>query len=179
MMKPSEHPCATGVVEVLHNLSRDASFGLNAVFAGGKRFEPRSHALVKVFQFSAEEWPGARYPESIYHVLNVGHEPGYAHGDARKLAEAYRARRLRSLSVGDVLVINGFYFAVARLGFECIDGEEDLHIVDAETAERLIRERFEFKPGEQLTLSVPWDAAHAASQPPPFRGNSEWRDAKN
>ncbi len=93
-------------VTVYHNISRDASFGLNATFsaASGKGYQARSHELVKVFEFDAAALPGAENPDAVYRAFNVGDDPGYASSAAEfDLAVAYRARDLRSLSVGDVV----------------------------------------------------------------------------
>jgi len=55
----------------------------------------------------------------IYELLNVG-------GDLvphRSWSRAYREQGHRSLSVGDVVVIDGYgFFAVASMGFEEVDG---------------------------------------------------------
>jgi hypothetical protein len=158
-------------ITILHNLSRDASFGLNAVLgAGGKGSQPRSHPLVKVFEFGAADLIAparlaAMEPlavmEAVYRALNVGTEPGHsvAGSRERKVATRYRARRLRSLCVGDV-VIAGFdgaaCLAVAPVGFTVVP-EQDLMIVDARTAVPLIRERFQLTPGEPLAITVPWE----------------------
>lgn len=91
-------------VEVYHNQSRDGFFGLNAVFAdGGKRqalTDDERHPLVKVFEYDTEFQPGpngALYVcERAFEEFNIGEG---------ELAQAYRANRLRSLSVGDVLIL--------------------------------------------------------------------------
>lgn len=149
---------AVTVISVLHNLSRDAGSGLNVVLDdNGEVTEARSHPLVKVFEFEAGEW---HVPEAVYRALNVGHKPGYGQPGSpeRTLAMSYRARRLRSLSIGDVLVIGGQYLAVERMGFAEVQ-ERDLRIVDATAAEVIVRKKFRLRPGEQLTVSVPWTGA--------------------
>jgi len=50
-------------VTILHNTDRDASFGLNARLEPGKQItQPRSHQLVRVFQFEQPE-------DYLQHVL--------------------------------------------------------------------------------------------------------------
>jgi hypothetical protein len=96
-------------VEVLHNQNhRDAFFGLNAVLdaKGGKHEEAKSHPLVRVFTY----WTTAdvdSIPELAFFEFNVGDDPDFTSGKPHALALSYRAVGLRSLSVGDVLVIDG------------------------------------------------------------------------
>jgi hypothetical protein len=150
-------------VTVLHNIHRDASFGLNQIFdRDGKHHEAASHELVKVFEFDTTGLPdpGENRPtviaDAIFRAFNVGHEPGYATSSQEyDLAMAYRARNLRSLSVGDVLVFEGGHILVCeRIGWFAVD-ESDLWVIDAPAAERMIRVRYGFRPGEPLSVTVP------------------------
>lgn len=165
-------------IAVFHNISRDASFGLNTVLfrkdPGGYVKETRSaaHELVKVFEFDMDDLmftDESRYlgciqiADRVYRAFNVGDDPAFTKIGSREhnLAKAYRARKLRSLSKGDVLAFHTdagpvLYFACGS-GWDAVD-EADLNILDAKDAERLIRERFEFGPGEPLAISVPWEA---------------------
>jgi hypothetical protein len=145
-------------ITVLHNISRDAGFGLNNMFdRQGKFYEPRSHELVRVFEFDADEdYPD---PDSLFHTFNVGEDAAMAHSEAElELAREYRARNLRSLSVGDVLVFetNGIvtYTACKSCGWEDIP-KDQLRVLSSRAAEVVIRERYSFKPGELLTVTVP------------------------
>lgn len=153
-------------VTVLHNISRDASFGLNQVFStiAGKHYEPCSHDLVRVFEFDTDDLldPDVNLAPEIlgdvvYRVFNVGHETHYYQDEREhELALAYRARRLRSLSTGDVLLLGEIALdCCVSFGWEIVS-PDDLRIINtAEHAEKLIRLRYDFKPGEPLSLTVP------------------------
>lgn len=147
-------------VTVLHNISRDSWFGLNQVPAdNGKRYEPRSHELVKVFEFDLAELPGdpgrplQRAADDVFRAFNVGDDPQFSTSDAEEtLALRYRARRLRSLSSGDVLIFDG---AGALSAGERVD-EADLNIIaDPAEAERIVRDRYDFLSTETLSVTVP------------------------
>lgn len=145
-------------VEVLHNLSRDASFGLNVMFdQDGEFTEPRSHELVKVFEFQGST---RRSPDDVYRMLNVGHEPGFAANEyERRVALQYRARRLRSLSVGDVLVFGHAIrtcIACDSSGWSEVQ-REDLRVLSTRAALVQVRRRYEYGQDEELALSVPWE----------------------
>lgn len=151
-------------IEIFHNLDRDASFGLNVVFCrkdpGGyvKEIQDRSHGLVKVFEFDTE-WTDDRASvdpllNKVYRLFNVGDDPAF--GTPAPVALAYRARRLRSLSKGDVVKIDGDAYALDSF-WESVSND-DLNVLDAAEAERVVRERFDFGAAEQLALSVPWEA---------------------
>lgn len=140
-------------ITVLHNVSRDASFGLNAMFTGdGKRYVSRTHELVKVFEFEADLGPN-----SVFRAFNVGDDPELSSSQVElELAQEYRSHRLRSLSVGDVLAYDGqTYLACESVGWREIDADE-LHVLDGDEADRAIRDRYGFKAGEQLSISVPF-----------------------
>src|ERR1700733_12148644 len=87
-------------IEVLHNISRDASFGLNTVFCrrdpGGsvKEAQSQAHELVKVFEYdqASDGHSAERVLEDIFRLLNVGDDPEF--GTPSELATAYRARKL-------------------------------------------------------------------------------------
>lgn len=168
---------------ILHNISRDASFGLNQVFDRNDRhYEARSHELVKVFEFEASdlidpdvELPPAAFADVVFRAFNVGHEPGY-YQDEREhaLAVKYRARRLRSLSVGDVLICEGGHIlACDSIGWFAVD-DSDLRVLTSAQAGRVIRDRYRFKPGEQLTITVPLEGcADGPGSAGPQEGNGE------
>jgi hypothetical protein len=87
------------LITVCHNVATDArGRGLN--FDG---YSPH-HPLVPVFQYT-EETPlnvtRDRVLEATFHLFNVGDDPAFGTPDTR--AVQYRARRNRSLSVGDVI----------------------------------------------------------------------------
>jgi hypothetical protein len=139
-------------VTIYHNLSRDASFGLNAVFAvGGKRQAidaEEQHPLVKVFEYDE--------PEPAGDVLNDAYDWFNENGKGDAVGRAYRARRLRSLSIGDVIAIDGGdTFSVESMGFQVRKPEELRIETDLAVAEALIRNRYGFEDGEQITHTVP------------------------
>lgn len=145
-------------IEVFHNVNRDASFGLNTVFdvtmfpeGDGKRLAEtpdERHELVKVFEY--EEPTGATYDstvllEAAFYTFNVG-------SDER--AAQYRERCLRSLSVGDVVKIDGSAYSCESVGWDPAHSD-DLRVVTGEEAEKVIRDRFSFGPREALAITVP------------------------
>jgi hypothetical protein len=158
-------------VQILHNISRDASFGLNTVFrTGGEAPEgvrsiqlsdgrftwkdmadtpDERHELAWVFQYEASYSGDQADPHELlnaaFETFNIGTD---------ELAAQYRARRLRSLSVGDVVQIDGDAYTCASVGWEPVH-RADLRILPAREAEARVRERFEFKATEPLAISVP------------------------
>lgn len=138
-------------IEIYHNVSRDGFFGLNAVLdADGKR-EARSqadqHPLVKVFEY--ETWPETddRLCEAAFHIFNVG---------TSATAKAYRDRNLRSLSVGDVVTVDGRAYSCESAGFKARYPDE-LRFVRPEDAEGLVRKTYDFGRTEPLSVTVPWE----------------------
>jgi len=166
-------------VTVYHNVSRDASFGLNAKFFTGRGDEvptgkrsyldektglyswkgegvgDERHELVRVYQYEAsqEDVDNDNVTARAWDAFNnVGGE------HAAVEDPAYFARRLRSLSVGDVLAIDygpaTQYWSVDSFGFRSRE-EDELRVLTAAQAERVVRERYQFKPAEQLSVTVP------------------------
>jgi hypothetical protein len=144
-------------VRIFHNVSRDASFGLNMVFTReGKRFAEgpeERHPLVPVFEYTVDT--GATYNvnvllEQAFERFNIGSD---------ELAAQYRARRLRSLSVGDVVEVDGSAYSCESAGWDPCH-PDDMRVVDVEEAERLIRLRYDFGPLEDLAITVPLPSPH-------------------
>jgi hypothetical protein len=101
-------------VSVYHNISRDSFFGLNTVFrkegSDTKRpaeTEEERHPLVKVF----EHVTYLDYDLNVCERAFAAFNNGSGREDPR-----YFARRLRSLSVGDVVVID---CKLGRVPFSC------------------------------------------------------------
>lgn len=142
-------------IELFHNVNRDAGFGLNCVFSrqdpGGyvKEVQAGAHELVRVFEYQTE-WSDDR--ASVMPLLNKAWETFNVGTD--ELAAQYRTRNLRSLSVGDVVFIDGAPYACESVGWEPVS-RMDLKILKAEDAERVVRERFDFGPTEELAVTVP------------------------
>ena len=161
----AEAPEAATVVTVLHNIDRDASLGHNTRLTsshGGRVLPERveaepgdRHPLVAVFRFAAE--PGETDPALCERAWVAFNESDDA------LATAYRARRLRSLSVGDVLLVETGdqrrAYACASVGWTRTN-LDDLRVVEGAEAVRMIRRRFEFRANERgLAVTVPLDYA--------------------
>ena len=94
-------------ITVLHNVNRDASFGLNTVFfrkdPGGyvKETQSRAHELVRVFEFEMKGLlftDESRYmgcveiADRVYRAFNVGDDPAFTRIGSR-------SRRSRWLTV--------------------------------------------------------------------------------
>lgn len=99
-------------VSVFHNVFRDPE-GRGVGFLG---YAP-SHPMTNVFTYKGVARPGAGVEailENAFKMFNIGEEG---------TAAAYRARNLRSLSVGDMVSVDGTYFAIEPLGFRQLDAE--------------------------------------------------------
>ena len=84
-----------------------------ANFDGYKPGQP----IVRVFRadFETDHTDPQRIGDELYEAFNIGDEfPSHRH---HAMAVAYRARKLRSLSTGDVVVIGEAPLAVADIGF--------------------------------------------------------------
>lgn len=142
-------------VEIFHNLSSDASFGVNTVFdKSGKReavLEEERHALVLVFRYELPDDSGddIEILNQAFETFNVGED---------ELAGQCRARKLRSLSKGDVVFVHSQAYSCESVGWRA-RSQDELRIITAAEAEPLIRERFSFRPAEALTITVPLDDA--------------------
>jgi hypothetical protein len=124
--------------------------------------------LVLVFEFETAELLVAGQENSmpsngeiiadiIYRTCNVGDDLAFTAATSPEYAVAskYRARRLRSLSVGDVLSFDGEVFlACESFGWKRV-AEDELLVLDAEVAEPVIRARYNFGRAEELTVTVP------------------------
>ena len=151
-------------VTVYHNISPDASFGFNNRIvkntegpAGFTRVAtPKSHALVKVFEYEVDEF--TRHQDELrraFERFNIGTDP---------TAQAYRARRLRSLSVGDVVAFGpaiqvigtpAAIYSVDSFGFSDV-AAPDIRVLQGDAAVQEIRSRYQFRPDEtELSVTVP------------------------
>ena len=75
-----------------------------------------------------------------------------------EVAKAYRSRKLQLLSVGDVVQYPGKSFSCESVGWKARELDELNVVTDPAEAEKLVRERYEIKPDEELVLTVPWTA---------------------
>ena len=81
------------------------------------------HPLVRVFEAEVEMPHGIdpqRVADWMFEAFNAPEE--YLQGKLRDLAEAYRARQLRSLSVGDVVAVGEIPLACVSRGWEPVTG---------------------------------------------------------
>jgi hypothetical protein len=153
---------------IFHNVNEDASFGFNTVFRttaeapeGVRAIElsdgrftwkdaahrGEEHELVFVFAYDVElaGIDPERYLEVAWQTFNIGDD---------QLAAQYRSRKLRSLSKGDVVMIDRQPYSCESVGWQKRSMNE-LRILPARQAERAIRSRFQMKPDEELTVTVP------------------------
>lgn len=169
-------------VTVYHNLSPDAFFGLNTVFRSGDhapegvRATPledgrfawtaeaehhrERHLLLAVY---ATDMPAADVTNTAWDAFN---NVGEWHAPMED--PAYFARRLRSLSKGDVLRLDfggergSEFWSVESGGFRMRDPEQVRtmdHWARADQ-ERAVRDRYQLTATEPLALSVPLPWVH-------------------
>jgi hypothetical protein len=108
-------------VTVYHNVARDSG-GRRVNFDGYQQ----GHPLVPVFTYDIDLLGGGlaerrRIAEAAFEAFNA--DPEMLQGKQRQLAASYRERRLRSLSVGDVVRVGGIALACAPVGFREIGGD--------------------------------------------------------
>ena len=110
------------IVNVYLNVARDALGRPTAFFDGYKTGAPLRHCFRLPLVDEELNLTPSALAEKVYHLLNIGDDPAFGSPDER--AVAYRLALLRSLSVGDVLEIQGHYLAVASMGFVSVDAPE-------------------------------------------------------
>jgi hypothetical protein len=134
----------TKTVSIYHNVAAhgDGFFGLNTVFrtadsppegknsvqldSGGYHYKDTAqthterHPLVLVFQYTVDDQYDQDILNDAWCTFNES---------TSKLAQTYRSRHLRSLSVGDVVVIDHMSFSVASVGFGLVTDTGELRIV--------------------------------------------------
>lgn len=109
------------VAEVYHNVAIDLDGRPLGMLDGYQPEHPltlvaRLKVSGSVLKDQADEYPAL---EEIFRLLNVGDDPDYGEPDPQ--AQAYRLWGNRSLSVGDVVKLQGGrWFAVARIGWVTI-----------------------------------------------------------
>jgi hypothetical protein len=105
-------------VTIFHNVTHDG-FGRNVGFFG---YQP-GHALVPVFVYDDSLSEFTEVCEQAFHLFNVGDDPEFGTPDERALA--YRKARNRSLSTGDVVMVNigdvEHWYSCASIGWTEID----------------------------------------------------------
>lgn len=103
-------------VRILHNEGRGHFFG----------YDPDTADLYLVHTYEVERQSNGRpEPKNVaaqaFHTFNVGDDPSF--GTPQPEAVAYRAKRLRSLSEGDVVLVidpdeNRTFLACAKFGWD-------------------------------------------------------------
>lgn len=102
-------------VSIWHKVTRDPQ-GRHTGFGG---FTPGDQ-MVKVFTYQAE--PRGRPPGEIAEHAFAAFNGAPPDDEAAGLARQYRARALRSVSVGDMVVVGEAALIVARAGFVPLPG---------------------------------------------------------
>lgn len=103
-------------VKIYHNLSVDQDGRPLGMLDGHKLW----HALGLVAEYESDyantgSKAVASALDEAWYLFNVGHDPDF--GPPHKVAVEYRERGNRSLSYGDVVVVDGQAFSVERWSF--------------------------------------------------------------
>lgn len=111
-------------LHILHNVRTDRMYFLE----GYKDDDPLTlvykltipeHVKERASQQDTTEGAVQVMCEYAYMTLNIGHEDfAQITDEGRAEAIAYRERKNRSLSMGDVICLDGAFFACARIGWE-------------------------------------------------------------
>lgn len=104
---------------IFHNIAQDELGRSPALLRGYKPGDP----MVEVFRWTEDNLvmpaTDGRAADRAFFMFNVGHQPEMnAGGQPNPVALEYRGRHLRSLSVGDIVVIDGRAHAVESFGFQ-------------------------------------------------------------
>ena len=102
-------------VSIWHNVTRDPE-GRHTGFGG---FTPGDQ-MVKVFTYNTPA--SGRSPQEIAEDAFAAFNDAPSSGEAAALARQYRQRRLRSLSVGDMVVVGETALTVCSAGFARLRG---------------------------------------------------------
>src|SRR5687768_794247 len=102
-------------VRVYHNVAVDDA-GRHIGLLDGYML---GHPVTLVFSTEAPACDDADACEQLYRLLNVGDYPDFGEPDPR--AKAYRARGNRSLSMGDLVWLDGRFYACASSGWNRLD----------------------------------------------------------
>ena len=101
------------LIKIYLNDGEDHFFGFRNKFAN-------SPELTMVYSFEVSEWPGVR-PDIHAALAWVFMEFNSGEG---KFANEYRAKRLRSLSVGDVVTIGETAWACESVGWSAVSSTD-------------------------------------------------------
>jgi hypothetical protein len=101
-----------------------------------RAYEP-GRVLVKVFAVKVDADTHERAAEVAYALCNSYPEEMFCAAEHAGQVAAYRANRLRSLSVGDVVVVDGHAFAYVPLGCKPVGPPEWVAPEQLRTIERM------------------------------------------
>jgi hypothetical protein len=102
-------------VTIFHNVARDEK-DQPVNFDGYAAGAP----LVRVLEYdSLRTYSAEKLAEEAFYLFNV--DPCFMQPDDCEIARRYRERDLRSVSVGDVIMVGGAAITVERTGFGSID----------------------------------------------------------
>lgn len=97
-------------VRIMHNVERDE----NTRFVGMLNGYQPGHDMLEVFVYDVDDVD--YHPEHAFEIFNQ--DVDWLDGRDRELAKAYRDKNLRSLSVGDVVVVDDVAHAVEHSGWK-------------------------------------------------------------
>lgn len=102
-------------LRVYHNVARDEADRPVGMLDG---YQP-GHAVALVARLTLRAPTDLDACDIAFRLFNVGDDPEFGPPDAR--AVEYRQRGNRSLSTGDVVAVNGRFYACARVGWTPIE----------------------------------------------------------
>ncbi len=108
-------------VRIYHNVSQDELGRSLSMLDGYTEGDP----LVLVAEYDAPTFSTAGAIDAAWRVFNVGDDPEFGIPDPT--AVEYRKRGNRSLSVGDVVEVEGDFYAIDNVGQRLID--EPTHVI--------------------------------------------------
>lgn len=115
----------TSTVTIWHNVARD---GFDRPLGMLDGFSPE-HSFTPVARYTVDAGDAMVLAGEAFQTFNVGDDPDFNAGFEPyrvELATAYRASKNRSLSVGDVIQVNGAWLACERIGWKRIDSPVNL-----------------------------------------------------
>jgi hypothetical protein len=99
-------------VAAYHNVALDPA-GRHQGILDGYQIE---HPVSLVFATEVSEQDHEAACDEVWRLLNVGHDP--ARGTVDPVAARYRQRGNRSLAVGDVIAVDGSFYACSAVGWQ-------------------------------------------------------------
>jgi hypothetical protein len=101
-------------VTVWHNVEKDGPHPVGMLYG----YKP-GHAMCPVFTYVTCATPDStNIPEDAFKMFNAPED--YLSPEELALARRYRANRLRSLSIGDIVQVDDTYYACESFGFRAL-----------------------------------------------------------